>query len=614
MKRFWLLVGAILLMATPLRAAEDPADKFLQAFFQIQEAERSAKRDDYTRALARFENALQILNEIRATNPGWNPHIIEYRLKYCADNIAELQRQQMMAAPPVPPARPPAPAPTPEPEAEFPEEVAAPTIEPTEFSEEINRLNAEIARLRAQITELDAAKKEADARLQRALAQVSPTETTIQLETYMRENTQLSARLAEAQTQIRELRAQLDDATPARVRQLEEELAATRQELAATKAQLAEARRELADTNARLEVALADNAKLKSEYQDLLMELNDARTRLRASAQLTDEQRETIALLEKENALLRDTIEQKIAAPAERWPATAELRGFRRRRPPPEPKRAAPKVEVAVAPEPKRAAPPRDERTTERIPYGTLHVELTAPPPREAPAAPSPEEIAKAKAAALEQAVSQPSPADELVRGLLADARNAFGARDFETAALKYQHVLEVDSTNLVALSNLGVVRFHQNRLLDAQNLFQRAAKVAPNDAYVRSVLGIVYFKAGKYDDAFAELTRAVALNPRNAEAHNYLGITLSQKGWTAAAEQALRKAIELNPNYADAHFNLAVMYARQRPPHFELARYHYRKALELGAEPDREMDKLLQAAQPARPAPQTLPAEGAFP
>jgi Tfp pilus assembly protein PilF len=110
-------------------------------------------------------------------------------------------------------------------------------------------------------------------------------------------------------------------------------------------------------------------------------------------------------------------------------------------------------------------------------------------------------------------------------------------------------------------------------------------------------LLGVIYFRKGMLDEAFSELTRAVALNPRNAEAHNYLGITLSEKSWTAAAEQEIRRAIELNPQYADAHFNLAVLYAKQKTPKIELARYHYRKALDLGAEPDPQIEAILKAA-----------------
>ncbi len=95
-----------------------------------------------------------------------------------------------------------------------------------------------------------------------------------------------------------------------------------------------------------------------------------------------------------------------------------------------------------------------------------------------------------------------------------------------------------------------------------------------------------------------------MALDPHNAEAHNYLGIVLSQKGWGAAGEQEIRRAIEINPQYADAHFNLAVIYAKQRTPDVELAKYHYRKALDLGAPADPQLDALLKKLSDAAASP----------
>ena len=56
-----------------------------------------------------------------------------------------------------------------------------------------------------------------------------------------------------------------------------------------------------------------------------------------------------------------------------------------------------------------------------------------------------------------------------------------------------------------------------------------------------------------------------------------------------------METAIALDPNYADAQFNLAVIYATQQPPNKELARKFYKRATELGAEPDQSLEQLIK-------------------
>jgi len=195
-----------------------------------------------------------------------------------------------------------------------------------------------------------------------------------------------------------------------------------------------------------------------------------------------------------------------------------------------------------------------------------------------------------------------PPPPAPNERQLLNEGRAALALKQLDRAGIKYASVLDVDPTNIVALSSLGSIRYQQNRYDEAEDYLRKAVASAPNDAETRSLLGIVFYRKGLTEDSFNELTRAVALDPHNAEAHNYLGIVLSQKGWSEAGEQEIRRAIELNPQYADAHFNLAIIYAKQRTPNAQLAKYHYQKALDLGALPDPQLDALLKKLSEAPP------------
>lgn len=188
---------------------------------------------------------------------------------------------------------------------------------------------------------------------------------------------------------------------------------------------------------------------------------------------------------------------------------------------------------------------------------------------------------------------TKPKVPEELLP-LARQAKEQFERDQFRESEKIYEKMLAKAPNNIYILSNLAVTRFRQGKMRQAEETFKKAIAVAPEDAFSHSTLGIVLYSQGKYDEAVDELTKALAINPKNAVAHNYLGITASQKGWYDAALKELETAVTLDPNYADAHFNLAVIYATGPKPMKELARKHYKRAVELGAEADPQLEKLL--------------------
>jgi len=112
------------------------------------------------------------------------------------------------------------------------------------------------------------------------------------------------------------------------------------------------------------------------------------------------------------------------------------------------------------------------------------------------PPAPKKEPAKPAETAPKDQEKEKPqpvAPATPDVRKLLNEGRAALALKDFDTAAGKYNTVLDLEPTNTVALANLGVIRYQQNRLDDAENYLRKAAVAAPNDSNTRSLLGVVY-------------------------------------------------------------------------------------------------------------------------
>ncbi|HKS37536.1 MAG TPA: tetratricopeptide repeat protein, partial [Verrucomicrobiae bacterium] len=177
---------------------------------------------------------------------------------------------------------------------------------------------------------------------------------------------------------------------------------------------------------------------------------------------------------------------------------------------------------------------------------------------------------------------------------LVAEAEKAFAARRLDEAEQKYRQALQFDEGNNVVLASLAAVQMQQDRLSEAEANLKGALAVDPDDALSLSLLGVISVRQEKFDAAIELLGRAAQLDPRNPDTHNYLGIALVEKGLHGPAEAAFRRAIEFSPNNAGAHHNLSVVYATQKPPAVELARWHYQKALNAGHAKNPGLEKTL--------------------
>ena len=190
----------------------------------------------------------------------------------------------------------------------------------------------------------------------------------------------------------------------------------------------------------------------------------------------------------------------------------------------------------------------------------------------------------------------------EVAREAAAEGNAAFARRDFERARRAYARVLDLAPDNLLGLINLGVVEYSLKKLDDAESHLRRAVQIKLDAAPAWLTLGIIYMDQNRLDEALAALAQATLYDPRNARGRNYLGVVVGRKGWIDGAQAELRKAVEIDPSYSDAHFNLAVFYLEGKPPSIELARRHYFRAIELGAEPDPEIEQTLKKAPAVSP------------
>lgn len=178
---------------------------------------------------------------------------------------------------------------------------------------------------------------------------------------------------------------------------------------------------------------------------------------------------------------------------------------------------------------------------------------------------------------------------------------NAFLRKDYAGARKAYQRVLDLVPDNVLGLVNLGVVEFSTGNMEKAEKLLKKAISIRLENPAAWLTLGIIHMDREQFDAALAALSQAVLQDPRNPRARNYLGVVIGRKGWIDGAQAELRRAVELDPSYSDAHYNLAVFYLEEKPPAIELARRHYYRAVELGAEKDAALEKVLKPEAPKR-------------
>ena len=188
-----------------------------------------------------------------------------------------------------------------------------------------------------------------------------------------------------------------------------------------------------------------------------------------------------------------------------------------------------------------------------------------------------------------------PLPWQGKFKELLSQAKEEFDRQDYLQAENTFQEALQLSPNDYFVLSNYGVVEFQLGKMKEAEEALKKATDQSSDNSFALTTLGIVYYRQHRPQDAEQVLRKALAINDNDFTAHNYLGIVLAASGKGKAGESELMKAVELNPSYADAHFNLAVIYATGKPPSKMLAKKHYQKALELGSPPDASLDRMLQ-------------------
>lgn len=203
-----------------------------------------------------------------------------------------------------------------------------------------------------------------------------------------------------------------------------------------------------------------------------------------------------------------------------------------------------------------------------------------------------PDGVAQSTPAQESPAVVGQTDIPETARIAIEEGNAAFSSGDFAQARGSYEVARKIVPDNLLLLVNLGLTEFYLGQADSARGFLNRAIQQRIDLPAAWLVLGLIELDARNYEAAMAAFAQVVLREPRNARARNYLGVAIGQMGWFDGAEVEFRKAVEIDPSYADAHFNIAYFALQRRQPAVELARRHYHRAVELGAERDSEIER----------------------
>jgi tetratricopeptide (TPR) repeat protein len=557
--------------------AQGPDEQYVRIYQSIQEADRLGETGQSRAAAAKYIEAQEALTRFRGIYPGWNDRLINYRLTYIATKLAPLSA--LLASSP----------PTGVPNTNVPSiqvtniaSAPVPAISTLPMSGDLeNQLKA----LQAEVERVQADNRLLSAKLKEALS-VQPAASD------PRELAKAEERIRALQKENELFKVQLAQRTSAPASVATPDLSA----------KLAEQNEIITTLRTENDILKKQTAELRQKNDALVSVVNTAGTPSAAQPKIQSADLEpAVRNLKAENLALQKQVEL--------WKQVSQS-GQRQPQPP-----ANTSATLPLDSERELLAGLRarlDVLEAKPVPYTAEELALfdkgspaLAANIATAPASSQAGNVLPAEGPLRKVARGIPAGAGVLMRA----AQREFAAGRYAEAEQKYFELLRQDQDNVTVLADLASAQVELGQVADAEKdvpralghfanaekNVQRVLQLAPDDEFALYLLGRIRFRQDKLDEALDALSRSAKANPNYAEAQSFLGIVLNEKGLRGAAEVALRKAIQLQPDHMHAHYNLAVVYATQKPPALALARWHYKKARNAGHPGNPEVEKLMQ-------------------
>lgn len=637
-KFFGLLLLVILILSIPIASAQDPGTIYLEAYLQVEDAEKLEKESKFSEALRKYSDAKNILDNIARDHRGWRPEVLDYRRRKVNEAIDRCRK-------------------------------SVPKDErPNINNPEPNNPNNNAANILDQrdetIKKLEAAKQQLTENLQKTQADYN--KAINDLKTSKEAQTSLANELALAQNKL-ETGGLGED----KEKTLREEIAHLQNDLAIVNESFVKAKKRNTELQAEIEkvkdstdsieaqkaelqierqriqelingVTDDDLKKLLAENTTLKKELSDARTEVQRLSSEKERDAEEIASLKLRIKTVEDRLaaiqlenseyQEKIVGLSEKLKSTENklakalespdgrrsiaqealnenktLRSIVKRQIMQQAWRKQAK-ELVLAELTRQGVASRGliNQIEKLAGKGTILTEQEQALLRESLIGDLGEQSGLILVQGNEQEIKYPQMGDnndgelskvglnENLTQYAAAIAYDFAKGDFEKCANEYSKILSLAPNNVYTIRNLGLANLRLGQREEAENLLKKAIEIQPNDGYSHFLLGVYYYRIGMDEEAIQSIDRGLAIAPDNAKAHHYLGAICIKQGLRDRAIKEFESVIAIDPSFGDAYYNLAYLYATSNPKRLDLARDCYLRAQQNGTSADNAMDSAL--------------------
>ena len=637
-KIFGLLLLVISILSTPIASAQDPGTIYLEAYLQVEDAEKLEKESKFSEALRKYSDAKNILDNIARDHRGWRPEVLDYRRRKVNEAIDRCRK-------------------------------SVPKDErPNINNPEPNNPNNNAANILDQrdetIKKLEAAKQQLTENLQKTQADYN--KAINDLKTSKEAQTSLANELALAQNKL-ETGGLGED----KEKTLREEIAHLQNDLAIVNESFVKAKKRNTELQAEIEkvkdstdsieaqkaelqierqriqelingVTDDDLKKLLAENTTLKKELSDARTEVQRLSSEKERDAEEIASLRLRIKTVEDRLaaiqlenseyQEKIVGLSEKLKSTENklakalespdgrrsiaqealnenktLRSIVKRQIMQQAWRKQAK-ELVLAELTRQGVASRGliNQIEKLAGKGTILTEQEQALLRESLIGDLGEQSGLILVQGNEQEIKYPQMGDnndgelskvglnENLTQYAAAIAYDFAKGDFEKCANEYSKILSLAPNNVYTIRNLGLANLRLGQREEAENLLKKAIEIQPNDGYSHFLLGVYYYRIGMDEEAIQSIDRGLAIAPDNAKAHHYLGAICIKQGLRDRAIKEFESVIAIDPSFGDAYYNLAYLYATSNPKRLDLARDCYLRAQQNGTSADNAMDSAL--------------------